>query len=238
MLRLTTRLFYRRADARVAVSREVADDLADLSGIDRAAFDVIYNPIPNPPPDLRTAPEAEALWRGGEVRILSAGSLKGQKNQALLLRSFARLRQRRPAHLVLIGDGPLRGALSALADRLGLAGHVSMPGFVTDPWPYYASADLFVLSSDYEGFGNVLVEAMRCGLPVVSTDCKAGPREILADGAYGLLVPVGDEAALAKAMEEALDRRPDADMLKRRAEELSGSRAGERYLDLMLGREP
>jgi glycosyltransferase involved in cell wall biosynthesis len=235
LLKLTTRLFYPKADARVVVAKGSADDLARLSGIDRESIDVIYNPVTAPPADLVGTGEAETLWGASSGRILSVGNLKQQKNHALLIRSFARLRRRRPAKLMILGEGELRGDLIALAQAEGVAQDVILPGFRSDPWPFYASADLFVLSSDYEGYPNVLVEAMRSGLTVVCTDCESGPREILADGRFGSLVPVGDEAALGDAMERALESPTDPALLRERAEHLSGSATSERYLRLLLG---
>lgn len=227
--------FYPLADARVAVSESAADDLARLSGISRASVDVIYNPVPQPAPEPSHLPDIEALWGSGGARILTVGRLGAQKNQALLIRAFARVRRTRAARLMILGEGPLRAELEQVAAAQGVAGDVVFPGFALDPWPFYASADLFVLSSDYEGFGLVLVEAMQCGLPVVSTDCESGPREILDHGRYGALVACGDEEGLANAMSAALDRPADKDRLKARAAELSGAAASDRYLELMIG---
>jgi glycosyltransferase involved in cell wall biosynthesis len=112
---------------------------------------------------------------------------------------------------------------------------VLLPGFAANPWPYYAAADLFVLSSDYEGFPLVLIEALRSGLPIVSTDCESGPREILEGGSYGTLVPVGDAQALARALSEALASQHDPQALRARAEMLSGQSTSDRYLELMSG---
>jgi glycosyltransferase involved in cell wall biosynthesis len=238
LLGLSIRLFYPKADARVIVSGGAADDLALLSGIPRETIEVIYNPVAAPPAGQRASPDIEALWATPEPRILTVGSLKEQKNHALLIRAFARLVRDRPAKLMILGEGALRQPLAALAEAEGVADRVLMPGFAPDPWPYYASADLFVLSSDYEGFGLVLVEAMRSGLPVVSTDCEAGPREILVDGAYGRLVPCGDSDALARAMLEALDAPVERAALRARAEEISGQAASDRYLALMIGDAP
>jgi glycosyltransferase involved in cell wall biosynthesis len=235
LLRLTTRLFYPGADARLVVADGAADDLARLSGIDRSTIEVIYNPVPAPPAGTCTTPEIEALWGGREPRILTVGSLIEAKNHALLVRSFARLRKSRPAKLMILGEGGSRAATAALAAAEGVANDVVMPGFALDTWPFYASADLFVLTSNYEGYPNVIVEAMRSGLPIVSTDCVSGPREILQDSEYGTLVPPGDEAALARAMADALDAPRDPDRLRRRAEELSGETTTERYLKLLLG---
>jgi glycosyltransferase involved in cell wall biosynthesis len=235
LMGLSIRLFYPKADARVIVSSQAADDMARLSGIPRDSIETIYNPVAAPPDLVEPGPEIEALWAGPGARILTVGSLKEQKNHALLIRAFARLSRDRPAKLMILGEGELRPVLEALAEAEGVRDLVLMPGFATEPWPFYASADLFVLSSDYEGFGLVLVEAMRSGLKVVSTDCEAGPREILADGEYGRLVPCGDVEALAGALAEALDAPVDRDALAARAEEISGQSASDRYLALMTG---
>ncbi len=235
MLKLTTRLFYPNADARILVSNGAADDLARISGIDRSTIEVIYNPLEAPPPGLSSTPEIESMWGATDGRILAVGTLKRVKNYELLIRSFAALRRCRGAKLMILGEGELRPRLESLAASLGISEDVMLPGFASRPWPFYASADLFVLSSDYEGFGNVIVEAMRCGLTVVSTDCESGPREILEDGNYGTLVPVGDERALAEAMERALRQPMDPARLRGRAEELSGQDCADRYLELMLG---
>lgn len=234
-LKLTTRYFYPLADTRVTVSHGAAADLARLSGIAQSKIEVVYNPIAEPPPEVRISPEIESLWGAADGRILTAGTLKRAKNHHLLIRSFAILRRRRPAKLMILGEGELRVHLQALAAREGVADDVLLPGFASDPWPYYASANLFALSSRYEGFGNVLVEAMHCGLPVVSTDCESGPREILDNGKYGTLVPMDDEQALAEAMETALREPADPSPLKARARELSGQSSSDRYLQLMVG---
>lgn len=232
-MRWTIRTFYPRAAARILVSRQSADDLAAFTGLDRNSLDVVYNPVEAPPP----ASEGSAApgWPEGAARLLTVGKLKDQKNHHLLIRAFRLLIQRRAATLMIVGEGPLGEELRAYAREQGVADKVIFAGFTTDPWPYFRSADLFVLSSNYEGYPLVLLEAMRCGLPVVSTDCESGPREILDDGRYGPLVPVGDAEALAAAVEQALDRPADPESLRARAEALSGQDTSDRYLSLMLG---
>jgi glycosyltransferase involved in cell wall biosynthesis len=234
-LRASTRFFYPLADARIVVSGGSADDLARISGIPRNRFEVVYNPIPTPRHSIESNAEIERLWSENEPRIIAVGTLKHQKNHDLLIRAFAKLLEKRPARLMILGEGVLRGELEALATTLGVADRLLMPGFAVDPWPYYASANLFVLSSHYEGFGNVIVEAMHAGLPIVSTDCASGPAEILDFGRFGTLVPCGDPDHLAAAMAAALDNEIDRDAQKARAAVFSPDTAVDRYLQLMLG---
>jgi glycosyltransferase involved in cell wall biosynthesis len=233
-LRASASLGYRLASARVGVSRGVADDMAMLSRLPPSRFAVVHNPaaIGNLGAGPHVRPDALRDVRGQVV--LSVGTLKPVKRHDLLLRAFAALPAGVGATLCIVGEGPERAALERQVEALGLSGRVLLPGFVADPAPWYASADLFVLSSDYEGFGNVLVEALEHGVPVVSTDCPSGPREILDDGRFGTLVPPGDEQALAWAIRESLDARHDRDALRLRAGEFSADKAAAAYLVLLL----
>jgi glycosyltransferase involved in cell wall biosynthesis len=228
-------LTYRLADARVGVSRGVIEDLARLGRIDVSDFDVVYNPIPVPGGDPSGDASGRSHWaHGGGKRILSVGSFKPQKNQALLIGAFAELVKSDEAVLTILGQGPLRKDLEALVGSLGLHDRVRLPGFLSDPGNLYHSADLFVLSSDYEGFGNVIVEALSCGVPVVSTDCPSGPREILADGEFGRLVACGDRRALSAAMHEALNDSHDSERLRRRAADFLPGIAADHYLRILF----
>jgi glycosyltransferase involved in cell wall biosynthesis len=233
---------YAAADHIVAVSDGVADDLSSCAGLPRERITTVYNPVVTP--DLVTRSEAPLDHRwfepGAPPVVLAAGRLAPAKDFPTLLRAFARLRATRPARLMILGQG--RGsepaaALRALARELGVAEDVTLPGFVDNPFAYMARASVFVLSSAWEGFGNVLVEAMACGCPVVSTDCPSGPAEILDGGAYGTLVPVRDDRALAEAILATLDAPPDRDRLRARGAEFSVDRAAERYLEMLLGTE-
>jgi glycosyltransferase involved in cell wall biosynthesis len=230
----SVRLLYPLADARVLVSASAADDLAAVSGLPRRAIEVVHNPLDLPAGLIRDR-SAKDWGNEGAARIVTLGVLKAQKNHALLLHAFALVRAHRPAQLAIVGDGVLRPALERLADELGIADAVIFAGYDLDPWPWLASADVFALSSDYEGLPNVLVEALHAGLPVVSSDCKSGPREILDDGVYGHLVPCDDPAALATAIEEALDRPQDPAAGRARAQALSGRTSVDRHVALMLG---
>lgn len=233
-LRVSTAVGYRLADCRVGVSAGVVLDIAALSGLAADAFSVVHNPVPpRPDPDAGALRMAEALWScPAGARIVTVGSMKAQKNHPLLLRAFAQLRNP-DARLMFVGDGAGRDVLLALSDELGVRDRVVFAGFQPDPSPFYRTADLFVLSSDYEGFGNVIVEALASGTPVVSTDCLSGPREILEGGRFGYLVPVGDEQALARAMDDALAGHVDRNALRRRAGEFAPNIAARKYLGLI-----
>jgi glycosyltransferase involved in cell wall biosynthesis len=148
-----------------------------------------------------------------------------------LLHAFAQVLPHQPCRLVLLGEGKQRPELQRLATELGVEEHVWMPGFVTNPYSYMARAAVFVLSSAWEGFGNVLVEALALGVPVVATDCPSGPREILQGGRYGALVPVGDSQALARAVLETLYRPLPRELLRGAAGEFTVEASAVAYLD-------
>ncbi len=205
-----TRQFYPWADEIVAVSHGVADDLARSTGIPRHRVRVIYNPIVTPELETKRRDIVSHPWlESGTVPVvLAIGRLTAQKDLGTLIRAFARLRQVRPVRLLILGEGEGRPVLEALIRELHLEEDVDLPGFTANPFPYLTKAALFVLSSRWEGLPTVLVEALYCGTPIVATDCPSGPREILKDGEYGRLVPVGDVAFLAGAMEVALAEKP------------------------------
>jgi len=231
-LKWTTRVFYHLADARVAVSAGAARDLAKLSGIPVSRFSVIHNPV-ELPSEVRSGPDTEAMWLGSGARILTVGKLKEEKNQQLLIHAFARFADKRDVQLMIAGDGPLLESLHSLARELALGERVLFPGYIADPWPLYASADLFVLPSREESFGNVLVEALHAGLPIVSTR-TTGADELLDGGRFGALVNNGDVEALATAMEKALDEPSDPQKGRDRARELSGEASLSAYRALLV----
>lgn len=232
-LRLSMRMAYPFADCRVAVSQGVAADLSLLSGVDQAKFKVIYNPAASRDGVVRIACRPDEIDPGSKL-ILAVGTLKFQKNYDLLIEAFARIPKELNVQLCILGEGEMRPELEALVRERSLHGRVILPGFRSNTDAYYQAASLFVLSSRYEGFGNVIVEAMEQGVPVVSTDCPAGPREILSDGKFGRLVPVGDPDALMAAMVEALHDVPDRESLRARARDFSVERIAHEYLNVVL----
>lgn len=201
------RLTYPWADRVVAVSQGVADDLPRHVSVHRSRIVT----VPNPVVDAELLQQAAAAPAHPWLRdravpvVLAAGRLIGQKDFATLIDAFALLRCQRPARLVVLGEGELREALVARAATLGVAADVALPGFAANPFAAMRTASVFVLSSRFEGLPGVLIQALACGARVVATDCPSGPRELLQDGRWGALVPVGDARAMAVAMAAALD---------------------------------
>jgi glycosyltransferase involved in cell wall biosynthesis len=202
------RTFYPWAGRVVAVSGGAADDLARTSGLPRERMEVVYNPVITPAmlALARQAPDHPWFSSGQPPVVLGVGRLTRQKDFATLIRAFARVRRQRPARLLILGEGEERPRLTALADELGVTDDLALPGFRENALSFMAGSALFVLSSAWEGLPTVLIEALAAGTRVVATDCPSGPREILQEGRLGTLVPVGDPAALAEAMTDALAR--------------------------------
>jgi len=235
------RATYRWADAIIPISEGVGDDLARTANISREKMRTIHNPAYSPTIEQRAVESPNHPWFSEANRdyklLLGTGSLSQQKDFSTLLRAFQRLQKRTDTRLVILGEGEKRGELEALARRLGIFDSVDFPGFVDNPFAYMTRADVFVLSSAWEGFGNVIVESMACGTPVVSTDCPSGPAEILEDGKFGPLVPVGDHAALAEAIEKVLEDPPDEKVIRNRAREFSIETIANQYLEILLPRK-
>jgi glycosyltransferase involved in cell wall biosynthesis len=229
-----SKLVAARATKAIAVSAGVGRELA-ARGYPPTGIVVINNPLP----PLPAHPAASHPWQadleamGDGPVVVTAGRLVPVKDHFTLLKAFALLRASRRARLVIFGEGPLEAELRRCAAELGIGGDVLFAGYVNDPTACYALADLFVLSSTSEGFGNVLIEAMAAGVPVVSTDAPHGPREILAGGRFGPLVPAGDGQALAAAMAATLDRPPSAKLLQERAADFEVGKIADRYEALL-----
>jgi len=230
------RYFYSRADGIVAISKGVAQDLSRNLGVPAERITVIYNPVVTPELFDRAKEPVEHPWfaPGQPPVILGVGRLTKAKDFPTLIRAFALVRRQRPARLMILGEGEERPRLEALVKELGLEEDVALPGFIDNPYAYMSRAGVFVLSSAWEGFGNVLVEAMACGCPVVSTDCPSGPAEILENGKYGPLVPVGDVDGLANSIVRLFDDTwSNTTLLVSRAREFSLFEITKQYLEVM-----
>lgn len=210
---------YQMADEIVAVAEGTRTDLIERAGIPGERVRVIPNAVLDPRFDARAAEAVEHRWLvpGEPPLILAVGRLKKQKNFLLLIEAFARLRRRRSAHLLILGEGEERARLEAAVRLHGLDRDVEMPGFVSNPPAFMARASLLALSSSWEGLPTVVVEALAVGCPVVATDCPSGPREILGSGRWGRLVPMDDAEAFARAMQETLEAEILRDELRARA---------------------
>lgn len=202
---VVARIGYRLADGVITTSEGVADDLVRAFGVARDRIRVVHNPVRIDAVEKAAAealdPAHERVW--SHPAIVAAGRLADAKNYPLMLDALALLRRRVPARLFILGAGDREGAMREQIDRLGLAGDVVLCGFQPNPWKYIARADVFALTSRYEGFGNVLVEAMACGVPVVAT-ASPGTREIVTDGVDGLLVDPHHPAAMAASLSAVL----------------------------------
>ncbi len=231
-LQALIRFCYPLASGVISVSLGVKKDLCELGNLPDSLVRVIYNPAATGVSlDRETPNEQVQLWGADfDRRILTVGRLTPQKDHETLIRAFKLLPKELNAKLVILGEGPLRLKLEALVNQLKIEDCVSLPGFVLDPYPWFRSADVFVLASLWEGFGNVIVEALECGLPVISTDCPSGPSEILEDGHYGKLVPIKDPQALARAIEESLKESHDSEALMRHAKNFSVRKISDEYL--------
>ncbi|MDJ0518356.1 MAG: glycosyltransferase [Trichodesmium sp. MO_231.B1] len=202
----TARFLYPLADGIMAVSQGAADSLANVSGIPLDKIQVIYNPVITSEARTKIKETVEHPWLkiGEPPVVIGAGRFVAQKDFATLIRAFAQVRKIRPARLIMLGSGREEKKLKALVKQLNIEEYVAWEGFVSNPLAYMKQAAVFVMSSVWEGFGNVLVEAMAMKTPVISTNCPSGPEEILAGGKYGELVPVGDSVAMAEAILKVL----------------------------------
>ncbi|MDR2179736.1 MAG: glycosyltransferase [Synergistaceae bacterium] len=241
---LRCRLLYPMASACVCISQGVAEEMKSLGLMEPEKIRVIYNPVVTEELSAQMeAPLNHPWFEEGARVILGVGRLGSQKDFATLIRAFGLLSPRRPElRLLILGEGRQRAMLEKILREENLEDRGSLPGYVPNPYPYMKRAALFVMTSRFEGFGNVVAEALACGCPVVSTDCKSGPAEILDNGKYGCLAKTGDPSDVARAMEEALQHPLPGEELKRRAGFFSEGRAVGEYKrlfdDLEVSRGP
>jgi glycosyltransferase involved in cell wall biosynthesis len=223
-------------DHAVAVSDGIADELIHAAGLPADKVSTIFNAVIGEDFAARAAEPVRHPWLDDKDRpvFVNAGRLVEMKDHRTLLRAFAIHLRTHQARLLILGSGPMLDELRGLAGSLGIAEHVEFTGFVQNPLPYMRAADAFVLSSRSEGFGNVLVEAMGCGTPIVSTDCPYGPGDVLARGRYGILVPPQDPEALAPAFGRVTEEagRWPAEMLRLRAGDFTYEACADAYCSL------
>jgi glycosyltransferase involved in cell wall biosynthesis len=233
-LRASLRLINGKASSVIGVSYGVIRDLHGL-GFRKDKGIVINNPVElsdekNIPDEFLDHPWFKVEK---ERRLLSVGALKPAKDYPTLFRSILRLIEKgQEVKLLILGTGVLEKELKRQCDCMGLSDFIHFGGFVSDPAPFYRAAGLFVLSSAWEGFGNVIVEALAAGTPVISTDCSSGPAEILDNGRFGSLVPVGDDGSLACMIEKSLCLNHDANILRKRAADFNSEKIANKYLEV------
>lgn len=232
--------FYPWSEQIIAASRGVAEDMEKISGIPAKDTHVIYNPVIKPDFAEKIQQPIDHSWfaEGESPVILGVGRLVKQKDFATLVRAFAKVHQQTDCRLVILGDVDVREPdikpeLDRLIEEFDIQADVQFPGFVDNPYAYMAKAKVFALSSIYEGFGNVVAEAIAAGTTVVSTDCESGPAEILDNGKYGYLVPVGDSEALAQSILEALSNPTDKALLAERAKAFTVETIVNQYLGVV-----
>lgn len=210
---------YPHADSIIAISKGVADDLTKKAKIPSELITTIYNPV-----DFalisklcKSMPDHPWLKSASQPVVLAVGRLTHQKDFFTLIKAFSHVHKKINAKLIILGEGELRPQLETLINKLKLSDSVSMPGFVSNPFAYMKHSSVFVLSSLYEGFGNVLTEAMSCGTPIISTDCPSGPREILENGKWGKLIKIEKEFDMANAIIASLQEKSHPNVTKRAA---------------------
>lgn len=233
-LKIITRGTYPFASGNMAVAEGVKTDLVELTGLPDKKIKVIYNPAAQGIGSKRKSSKKikDKLWgRHPGKCILSVGSFKEQKNFKLLIDTFNALNSDIEATLIILGDGELRLDLEKQIEDLGIQDRVFLPGFTEDPSPLFLSADVFVLSSNWEGLPTVLIEALDCGLPVVSTDTPTGPSEILEGGLWGILVPPNNKQLLLNGIKESLSQNHNKNTLMNRANDFSVKNISLKYLE-------
>lgn len=230
------KLIYRLAEQIIAVSEGVAQDTIAITGISPGRVTVIRNPVITPTLYQQAEAPAPHAWLEDKSVpvIMGMGRLTKQKDFPALIEAFAKLRQHRRARLIILGEGKQRELLERMAKQGGFEQDLLLPGFQSNPYAWLSKADLFVLSSRWEGSPNVLTEALALGIPSVATNCPSGPVETLQRGKIGPLVPVGDIDALADAMRKTLEQPPDNEFLQAAVAEYNSQTSAQHYLQTLF----
>ena len=229
------RRYYPKLHRLIAVSQGVADDVITITGMSDRQVTVVRNPTVSPAMLAAATLPVEHPWLATDALpvVLGVGRLTEQKDFPTLLRAFAEVAKQRDARLIILGEGQLREALLEQARQLGIADKVAFPGFSDNPWAWMRRAAVFVLSSRWEGSPNTLTEALALGIPVVSTDCPSGPRELLNGGKLAPLVPMGDITALSEAILSTLSNPPEAATLVNAVQDYHQDVSAKGYLDAL-----
>ena len=235
--KISITIFYRFAHHIISVSEGVKNDLISL-GAPKNKISVIYNPLM---PNLVNAKnflnrDILSWMKGDHINLIAVGKLKKAKNFINLIKSIELLvnKSKKKVRLTILGDGAERAAMDETIKRYNLENYILLPGWVDDPIPYLRLSDLFILSSDYEGFGLVILEALSVGVNVVSTDCKTGPSEILRNGEFGFLCKVDDVQALASSINTALNEPLPKNILMSRALDFSPEQISHKYEQVLI----
>ena len=235
-LRLLAKIFYRQANHIIAVSQGVKKDTSQNLNFSSERIYVIKNPVFFERVIEKAAETpTDKVFDSMVKTVIAVGRLHPQKDFPTLIKAFKKLNILSEKQLIILGEGHQRMFLESLIKDLGLVDEVYLLGFKENPYSYIKNADVFVLSSLYEGFPNVLLEAMACGCPIVSTDCPSGPREIIDDPHYGKLVPVGNSEAMADAILEMLENPTPPEILYERLQAFSPLQIAEQYLKVLRG---
>lgn len=239
LLKFCMKIFYSFSDKVVGVSLGVSKDITNLLNLKKDKSTTIYNPVVSQDLLNNSEEKVEHKWIINKKYpvLLAVGRLTIQKDYYTLLRAVAHVNEKKPLRLIILGTGELLEELKDFAEKLKIDNMVDFFGFCANPYAFMSKVDLFVLSSKWEGLPTVLIEAMACGCPVVSTDCPSGPSEILCDGKYGSLVPVEQPILLANAIEKMLDDKKNKDKerisIRNRALDFSVDNSLNSYLTLI-----
>jgi glycosyltransferase involved in cell wall biosynthesis len=228
------RWIYPMADEIICVSNAVRESLVSITDLPVERMHVIYNPVPTAHLRIMSKCDIDHPWftSGGAPVILGVGRLVPEKDFSTLIQAISLIKTIRPVRLVILGEGKERPKLENLIERLDLLEEVTLLGFTKNPYAYMSRASVLALTSLWEGLGLVLIEAMACGTPVVSTDCPGGPPEILNHGQYGALVPIRDSEKLASAILNMIESPTPSELLRRRADDFSLEKIARHYLTL------
>jgi glycosyltransferase involved in cell wall biosynthesis len=230
-----SKILYPLATQIVAVSNGIANEIKKMRNVYPGKIQCIYNPVVTPELlELSEQPPSHPwLLNKDEPVLIGVGRLVEQKDFETLIRAYYRVQKQITCKLLILGEGPERQKLENLVQELDLTSKIDLPGFASNPYTNMTHSDLFVLSSQFEGLPTVLIEAMACGCPLVSTDCDSGPDEILDNGRYGALVPVGDVSAMTQAIIQSLQNPPEKELLRKRAQLYSVENATRAYTHLI-----